>query len=129
MQIYSKEITVTASDLDELQHVNNVQYVQWVQDIAEAHWTAKASKAILNNYFWVLLNHHIQYKSEAKLDDVIVITTFVVKSEGLTSTRRVEMHNKKSNKLIVSSETIWCLMKYATKKPTRIPEGISNLFN
>ena len=37
------EFAVRESDLDKQQHVNNVQYVQWVQDIAEAHWEARAT--------------------------------------------------------------------------------------
>jgi acyl-CoA thioester hydrolase len=129
MQIYTQEITVSLTDLDELQHVNNVQYVQWVQNIAEAHWKSKATPDILKNYFWVLLDHHIKYRSEAKLNDVILLKTFVVKSEGLTSTRKVEMTHKTTGKLIVSSETVWCLISYDTKKPARIPADIENLFN
>lgn len=129
MQIYTQEITVSLSDLDELEHVNNVQYVQWVQNIAEAHWKSKATDNILKNYFWVLVNHCIQYKSEAKLNDVILLKTYVVKSEGLTSTRKVDMLQKTTGKLIVSSETVWCLMSLHTKKPARIPADIENLFN
>lgn len=129
MEIYTQEITVSLSNLDELQHVNNVQYVQWVQDIAEAHWKSKATDIILKNYFWVLVNHCIQYKSEAKLNEVILLKTYVINSEGLTSTRKVEMYHKNSGNLIVSSETIWCLMRYDTKKPTRIPAEIENLFS
>jgi acyl-CoA thioester hydrolase len=129
MEIYTKEITVGYNDLDELQHVNNVQYVQWVQDIAQAHWKSKATNDILENYFWVLLNHCIQYKSEAKLNDVILLKTYVVNSEGLTSTRKVEMRHKTTGKLIVSSETVWCLMSHDTKKPARISTEIKNLFS
>lgn len=129
MQIYTQEITVGVTDLDELQHVNNVQYVQWVQNIAEAHWKSRATDIILKNYFWVLVKHCIQYKSEAKLNDVILLKTYVVKSEGLTSTRKVEMYHKTSGKLIVSSETVWCLMSHDAKKPARIPADIENLFN
>ncbi|MCJ7756968.1 MAG: thioesterase, partial [Gillisia sp.] len=33
-EIYEIGIKVTKEDLDELQHVNNVRYVQWIQDIA-----------------------------------------------------------------------------------------------
>ena len=32
--------TVISQDLDDLMHVNNVRYVQWVQDLAKAHWEA-----------------------------------------------------------------------------------------
>lgn len=128
MQIYTQDKTVTKEDLDQLNHVNNVRYVQWVQDIAEAHWQQKASTRIRSDYFWVLLNHHIDYKSPAFLNDIITIKTYVDKSEGVTSTRIVEMYHKVGKKLIVRSETNWCLITVETNKPTRITETISNLF-
>ena len=59
MQVYQKEVTVKAHDLDQLNHVNNVCYVQWVQDIAEAHWLREASKEILDTCYWVLIKHTI----------------------------------------------------------------------
>ncbi|MEM1003094.1 MAG: acyl-CoA thioesterase [Bacteroidota bacterium] len=128
MQVFEKDIIVTKSDLDQLQHVNNVRYVQWVQDMAEAHWLSKADSNILETYFWVLIDHHIQYKGEAKLGDTVSARTFVESSEGLISTRIVEMHHKKSNKLIVKSTTKWCLMDMSSKRPTRITESLKLLF-
>ena len=59
MQTHEKLITVTLDDLDQLHHVNNVRYVQWVQDIAEEHWLLKTSAEITDAYFWVLLKHSI----------------------------------------------------------------------
>ena len=129
MQTFEKTITVSKDDLDQLNHVNNVRYVQWVQDIAEAHWLQNASKDILNNYFWVMLSHNIQYKGEALLGDELTVKTFVSKSEGLTSIRHVEITNNTNNKLIVTSETKWCFMNTATKKPARIPANVAKLFD
>ena len=43
-EIYEMEIRVTKDDLDELQHVNNVRYVQWIQDIAKVYWKNRAEK-------------------------------------------------------------------------------------
>lgn len=129
MQTFKKTITVSKNDLDQLNHVNNVRYVQWVQDIAEAHWCQNATKPILDSYFWVLLSHHIEYKNQAVLGDVLTLKTFVSKSEGLTSIRHVEIYNTSNNKLIVTSETKWCLMSTVTKKPTRILKDITSLFD
>lgn len=128
MHIYTQDKTVSKNDLDQLNHVNNVRYVQWVQDIAEAHWQKRATSNLLKDYFWVLLSHHIIYKSAALLNDKITIQTYVAKSQGVTSTRMVEMRHKQSNKLIVQSETNWCLISVETKKPTRITKDISELF-
>ena len=36
--IYSKTITIPESAIDENGHVNNVVYVQWMQDIAIEHY-------------------------------------------------------------------------------------------
>jgi acyl-CoA thioester hydrolase len=129
MQIYEKNIIVSIDDLDELNHVNNVRYVQWVNDIAKAHWEQNASTEILSHYFWVLLNHNISYQASAMLNENLLLKTFVASSEGVSSTRIVEMYNTKTNKLIVRSETKWCLMSKQRLKPSRITTEITNLFN
>lgn len=129
MQVFEKTITVTKDDLDLLNHVNNVRYVQWVQDIAEAHWNRNATQKILDNYFWVLIKHSIEYKGEAVLGDILKVRTFVEKSEGVSSIRIVEIFNASSKKLLVKSETKWCFMDAQTKRPTRITPEVAHLFD
>ncbi|GGG43337.1 acyl-CoA thioesterase [Bizionia arctica] len=129
METFEILITVTKDDLDELNHVNNVRYVQWVQDVAKEHWIAFASEEIRNNYFWIMLTHFIEYKRPAILNDVLKLKTYVVKAEGVTSTRVVEIINNKTNKLLAKSETTWCFINANTLKPARIPEEISKIFN
>ena len=129
MQIFEKTIKVSNNDLDGLNHVNNVRYVQWVQDVAEEHWNLKASADILDAYFWVMISHHIQYKGQAFLNDILVLKTFVTKSEGVTSTRMVEIYNKNSEKLLTTSETKWCFMSKDNSRPARIPQNIIELFD
>lgn len=129
MQIFETQITVSPPDLDALNHVNNVRYVQWVQDIAEQHWNSKATQNVLDHYFWVMLSHHIQYKGQAVLGDKLTLKTFVTKNEGVTSTRIVEIYNTKTNKLLTTSETNWCFISRQTLKPTRIPQEIIDIFN
>ncbi|WP_299368421.1 thioesterase family protein [Winogradskyella sp.] len=128
MQTFEKTITVSNEDLDQLNHVNNVRYVQWVQDMAEAHWLQNTTKTILDKYFWVLVSHHIDYKNQAVLGDVLKLKTYVSKSEGLFSFRQVEIYNTFNDKLIVASETKWCLISAASKRPTRITPEIIALF-
>lgn len=129
MQIFEKIITVAKSDLDRLDHVNNVRYIQWVNQIAKEHWLHNTSDDINKNYHWVVLSHYIEYKSPAVLDDTLQISTFVEKAEGVISTRIVEMHNSKTNKLVVKCKSKWCFMKSKINRPTRITTEIANLFN
>ena len=76
-----------------------------------------------------MISHHIQYKGEAFLGDTILLKTFILNSKGAKSTRAVDIYNKKTNKLLATSETIWCFMSHETNRPARIPEDISNLFS
>lgn len=129
MQSYEKHIVVKQQDIDQRNHVNNVRYVEWVQDIAQEHWESKTDASILDSYYWIMLSHCIQYKAEAILGDVLRVKTFVTKAEGVRSTRQVEVYNKNTNKLLTTSETIWCLMSHKTNKPARITSDIENLFS
>ncbi len=128
MQIFETSTIVKPNDLDDLNHVNNVRYVEWVQKIAKAHWEHSASKQILKDYYWVMLSHFIEYKRAALLNDSIKFKTYVVKSEGVTSVRMVEISNA-NNKLLAKSETTWCLMNVQTNRPTRITSEIIELFS
>ena len=129
MQSFEHTITVTKDDLDELNHVNNVRYVQWINDVAKAHWYDKATPEMLKTCIWVVLRHHIDYKGAAFLNDVIKLKTYVILSKGVKSTRVVEMYNENTKKLLVKSETDFCLLSKESQKPTRITKEIAELFN
>ena len=57
------QLIVTAADIDELNHVSNVVYVRWVQEVAVAHWQALASEEAQRKVVWVVLRHEIDYKT------------------------------------------------------------------
>jgi acyl-CoA thioester hydrolase len=129
MSLYQKTIAVKEDDLDDLNHVNNVRYVQWIQDISKEHWQNKAPQKAQDEFIWVVLTHHITYKSSAVLNDRILLTTHIEKSEGAKSIRVVEMLNDKTKDLIVRSVTEWCLLKKSTLRPMRISEDIKQIFS
>lgn len=128
MSVYETVLTVEENHLDDLFHVNNVHYVQWVQDIAKLHWETNATPTILNRYFWVLTTHFIEYKNSAFLGDIIHVKTYVSKHKGAVCHRIVEITDKTTNTLLATSETKWCLIDAETKRPTRITKEIAELF-
>ena len=71
MNSFEQTPMVEHHHLDELQHVNNVQYLQWVQDIAGAHWQHLIANREETFGLWVVRSHHIEYKRQAKLGDQI----------------------------------------------------------
>lgn len=119
---YNFTLIVTKNDLDTLNHVNNVTYLQWVQQVAEKHWKEIGKADIDNKYVWVVIRHEIDYFSPALLNDIITITTYIGDSYGVKSERFVEI--KKEDKILAKAKTIWCLLDKKTMKPTKVPTEI-----
>ncbi|MCG9973274.1 acyl-CoA thioesterase [Christiangramia crocea] len=126
--IYEKKLIVQKQHLDKQDHVNNVQYVQWVQDVAEEHWKKRATQEQLKKYIWVVVRHEINYKKEAFLGDNISLQTYVGKATHVTSIRHVLIKNSDTDKLLAEAKTSWCLLDASTKKPSKISEELKRVF-
>jgi acyl-CoA thioester hydrolase len=122
MSVFETTYTVIASDIDELNHVNNVVYLSWIQNIANLHWTQLKQDQDTSAYVWVVIRHEIDYIGQALLGDSIVAKTWVGETGGIRSIRHVEFY--KNNKLIVKAQTTFCLVNSKTFKPTRITDQI-----
>ena len=138
-QPFSYHLTVPASAIDVLGHVNNVVYLDWVQIAASKHWNAATAAYFkdenqeeerlgINKMAWVVMDHHIKYKAEAFEGDEIVVTTFVKKFTAATSVRHTEIRRRGEDKILVSAVTNWCLLKMPEGRPMRVPKEVLELF-
>lgn len=127
-EVFQLTIPVLPIHIDVMNHVNNVVYLQWVQDAAAAHWNAKAPEALRQQFNWVVLRHEIDYKSPAFLHDEVVAATWVLDYEGVRSTRIVQLKRKSDERLLAEAKTNWCLLNASTNRPTRVPEEIKQIF-
>lgn len=127
-EIYEKNLVVEENNLDRQRHVNNVQYVQWVQDVAEEHWEARASEEQKSKVIWVVVRHEIDYKKEAFLGDNISLQTYVGETTHVTSVRHVIIKNADTDKLLAEAKTTWCLLDKKTKRPVKISEELKRVF-
>lgn len=125
---YTHTVKVATGHLDDMHHVNNVVYLQWIQEIAEAHWRLKASKEDVENHAWVVSRHEIDYKRPAFLEDEIIVTTWVEKAEGVITLRKTEMHHKDTGAQLIQAQTKWCLVDPNTLRPKRLTETLRKLF-
>lgn len=128
MNLFSKLITVSNDDLDELNHVNNIRYVEWIQEISRQHWQNSVSTEILNTYVWVVRNHNITYHKSALLGDELKIMTNVIHWQGPISFRHVEIKNNKTNTTLVTSKTEWCMLDAKNYRPKRVTQEIIDEF-
>lgn len=125
---FAFEITVPPEAIDELGHVNNVTYLEWVQEASYRHWSSVVPEAVQQEGNWVVLNHFIEYKAPAFKDEVLQLKTWVESMEGVKSKRHVEISRKKDQKLLVKALTLWCYIDVKSQKPKRIPEELTKLF-
>ena len=122
MKNYTEVFDVVPNDLDDLNHVNNIRYVEWIQDISKKHWAQVTSREIQESMIWVVRNHNITYHN------TINISTYIKSNNGPISTRIVEIKNNNTDELLVKAVTEWCLLDSKTFRPKRVPKEIQALF-
>ena len=115
-QTFEMSIAVEPADIDLLGHVNNVVYVRWVQDIAVAHWRAKASAADQARLLWIVLRHEIDYRQAARLGDGIRARTWVGPATRIKFERHTELRRESDGALLAKARTVWCPIDAATGK-------------
>lgn len=128
MKSFSTSLEVQPEQIDGLGHVNNIHYLQWVQDVAQAHWEVLTKKIEKPLGIWVVRSHMITYKQPALMGDLLTLKTYVKQSRGVLSERIVEILNTEQTVLAVCS-TQWCYLNKESKKPEAIPPGIINLLH
>ena len=123
---FSHSFRVPAEDIDEWRHVNNVAYLRWVQDVAVAHWQARATEDQKTKFTWMVTRHEIDYKKQAFENDEIVATTWVGEARMATCERFTEI--TRGEEILVKAKSIWCIIDRETSKPTRITSELKEMF-
>ena len=120
------ELTLTAGPehIDELGHVNNAVWVQWIQQVAVAHWASVAGDAHKDAYYWVVVRHEIDYLRAAHEGDRIVARTWVGEApKGARFDRLMEFFGP-DGKTCVRSKTWWAIIDKALGRPIRVPAEV-----
>jgi len=128
--IYSKTITIPESAIDENGHVNNVAYVQWMQDIAVEHYESigGTNPMQLAGATWVVREHKVEYLLPAFAGEEIEIKTWVENIRRVRSLRKYEFIRRADGKVLVRGETDWVFVDVKTGAPRAIPEEVSKVF-
>lgn len=128
--IYSKTIHIPESAIDENGHVNNVTYVQWMQDIAVEHYASIGGiEAQGADSTWVVREHKIEYFLPAFLGEEIEIKTWVENIRRVRSLRKYEFTRTSDGKTLVKGETDWVFVDVKTGSPRAVPEAVIKVFN
>lgn len=121
-------ITVMPEHLDGQHHVNNVVYVQFMQDAAGKHWD---SVQVISDdpVLWVVRKHEVEFLAPAFLNDLLLIRTWTAKHSAVTWDRHYQIIRLKDQKKIIEAKSVWVLLDALTGKPRRIDAAILQRFS
>ena len=125
---YKKTIIVLPGHLDDINHVNNVVYVQWMQDIAGEHWNSVATDKLKQDLLWMIKRHEIDYFNQAFLGDELVMETWTGDFTNVTWKRHYEITRRADNKKIISASSVWVPFDRKTQRPRRVDEEMVRMF-
>lgn len=128
--IYRFDLKVSAGVVDGNGHVNNVAYVQWMQDAAISHSSVagctQATEA--SGGTWVARTHHVEYLRPAFAGDTVTVLTWVADFRKVRSLRKYKFLRAADSTVLAQAETDWVFVDARTGRPMAIPDEIKNAF-
>ena len=122
--VFTRDITALPEHIDELGHVNNAVWVQWIQDVAVAHWEAVADVAHKDAYVWVIIRHEIDYLRAVTVGETVSGRTWVGESPKGARFDRLMEFTGADGKARVRARTTWAILDKATGRPLRVPAAV-----
>ena len=120
---------VEQQHLDDVNHVNNVIYVQWMENIARQHWNTYASEEMQLQVLWMIKRHEIDYITQAFLDNELEMHTWTGDYTNVTWKRHYEITRIADSKKIISAASIWIPLDRKTQRPRRIDDAMLLMFS
>src|SRR5215213_3887382 len=125
--VFTYTFTVPQSVIDENGHVNNVAYVQWMQEAAIRHGGSMDYKPP-EHAGWFVREHRIEYLLPAFLGDEIEVCTWISEWKRVRAHRRYTFTRMSDGKLVARGETDWVHVDVRTGRPIAVPVEIQALF-
>lgn len=124
--VYRHHFTVPESAVDQNGHVNNVVYVQWMQDVAILHYEAAGGSQAMQDAgaTWVARSHHIEYLKPVYAGDEVIALTWVENLRRVRSLRCYQFRRQSDNVLLARGETDWVFVDITSGRPRAIAEDI-----
>jgi len=128
--IFRHPIIVPPEAIDGLGHVNNVVYVQWMQDAAIGHSNAVGCTRLSLDAgaHWVARTHQIEYLRPAFAGDEIHVLTWVADFRKVRSLRKYKFIRARDEVVLAAAQTDWVYVNASSGRPQAIPPEIQQLF-
>lgn len=112
-------------------HVNNAEYVRFVDRIAElatdaAGFTRDAMLA--ERRMWFVARHEIDYRAEAFAGDRLIAATWLREWTRTTVVRETRVWRPADAKIVIHASTRWAYVDLDSRRPARIPPEMRDAF-
>lgn len=129
--IFDLEIQVLPEHIDQLGHVNNVVYIQWMQDVATQHIDALGlglKQYLELQHAMVAVEHHVQYRKAAFLGETLILRTWLDDLNALYSSRQYVFYRPSDQCVVFVGKTKWACVEIATGRPKRLSPSFTQAY-
>jgi acyl-CoA thioester hydrolase len=128
-RVFHRSRTVSAESIDAVGHVNNREYLRWMEEVAVEHSAAQGWP--MQRYFsagtaWVASTHYLEYLRPAFERDVLDVYTWIASWDRRTSYRRYAVMRQR--KLIARGETCWTFVELASGRAFDVPAAVTDAY-
>lgn len=129
--IYEYTLTVPPESIDIQGHVNNLEFLRWMQTAAVEHsaaqgWTGERYRE--SGGGWVVRSHWIEYLQPVFSGDMVTVLTWVANFRKIRSLRKYRIVRGEDRTLLARAETDWAFIGLQHRVPRRIPPELAEAF-
>lgn len=130
--IFQHPLIVDEDAIDGQGHVNNLEYVRWMQEAAIAHstaqgWSPDRYREIGSG--WVVRSHKIEYRQPAFAGDQVTVYTWIANFQKIRSLRKYKIVRSSDETTLAVAETDWVFVGFQPRVPRRPPLELVEAFD
>ncbi len=124
---FQRTRTIKPEHIDELGHVNNQVWMDFVVRLSNAH--AKDTGSSLEELramgaLWIVRKHEIDYHAPGFAGEELLEETWLSELRGARSIRRTRFTRIQDQQILVEGCTVWAYVDAETHRPKRIPKEL-----
>jgi acyl-CoA thioester hydrolase len=130
-RIFLRPFTVPEAAIDVNRHVNHLEYLRWMQELAIEHSAARGwaqERYQATRIAWVVRSHSIEYLRPAFAGDALSLLTWVADLRSRSSLRKYLLWRTSDRQILAQAETRWVLVDVGTGRARAIPEELRSSF-
>ncbi|MCG5499370.1 acyl-CoA thioesterase [Ectothiorhodospira lacustris] len=129
--VFCHQFSVPESAIDINGHVNNLEYLKWMQEIAVAHSAARGwnwDRYRQEGGSWVVRSHFIEYLRPSHVGDNLILLTWIGGFSHRSSPRHYLFMRADDHRPLVRARTEWVYVDAETGRPKPVPQAFREQF-